>query len=88
MAAVAPRHRPVAGRVGRRIPMTTKAELVKACFYTYPQVRTRAAMTADAGPVPGCVGEVVMTLKAVDHLMFLVREMQGQWLAAAQERLA
>ena len=88
MAAVAPRDRPVAGRNGRRIAMTAQAELVKACFDTHSKVSTRAAMTADAGAASGCVGEVVMALKAVDRPMLLVREVQEQWLAPAQERFA
>jgi hypothetical protein len=68
--------------------MTAEAELVKACFDTDLEVSTCAAVTADAGTAPGGVGEVVMTLKAVDRPMFLVREVQEQSLVAAQERLA
>ena len=67
--------------------MTTETEVVKACFDPDSNLRAAAAMTAYAGLGAALVGEVVMTQNAVHRAMFVMREVQRQALATAQERL-
>jgi hypothetical protein len=66
--------------------MTTETEVVKARFDTDPNISAAAPMTTDARIVTRAIREVVMTLNAVDRAMFVVREVEDQPLATAQER--
>jgi hypothetical protein len=86
MAGVAPCHRSLTGQVRRGIAMTTETEVVKARFDTDPNISAAAPMTTDARIVTRAIREVVMTLNAVDRAMFVVREVEDQRLATAQER--
>ena len=73
MAGFALRHRTVMSKVGRRVPMTPKAEVMKACLDAGAQVGAVAAVTADAATLAGAVGEVVMTQNTRDRAVLLVR---------------
>ena len=67
------RHRTVMIEVGRRVPMTSKAEVMKTCLGAGAQVGAAAAVTTDAAAIPGAVGEVVMAVNTRDHTVLVVR---------------
>jgi hypothetical protein len=66
--------------------MTTKAEVVKASFGAYLNVRAAAPMTTDAGALPAPIDVIVVTLNAVHRAMFVVGEVQNQPITARHER--
>lgn len=88
MAAGAFRDRPVSGQASGRIAMTSETEIVKARLGAHPNGGAVAAVTTDARLLTAPIDVVVMTLNAVHCTVFVVREVQGQPLTAAQERLA
>lgn len=88
MAGGAPRDRPVAGQVRRRVTVTPETEVMKARFGADPNGGAAAAMTTDTRIATGPISEVVMTLNAVYRAMFVVRKAQDQRLATAHKRLA
>ena len=67
--------------------MTTETEVVKARFGADSNGSAAAAMTTDARIGTAPIGEVVMTLNTVHRAMFVVRKVEDQRLATAQERL-
>ena len=68
--------------------MTTETEVVKTRFRADPNHRPAAAMTADARLLAAPVDVVVMTVNALHGAVFVVREVYGEPLTTAQERLA
>ncbi len=80
--------RAVVLELGRRIAMASQAEIVKACLSSDPQVRARAAMTADASAITRMIDKIMVALHAAHWAMLVMGEINRQACGARHHWLA